>query len=335
MAIVDTLFPYPHTFATSIQLSCVTFFFYYILTHIDEEIEYIWTKKWSLGKILYISVRTFGIVFALLVVLSNNYRWYNPFHEPVDIGFLKPACIHGMIYVGPGTVVILLSEAILQLRVYAIYARSKRILVLLLVLFAISVLNEVLLVLGITYKVKIRPTENSIFLHIGNVFNNITDLQSFSCTFNSYPMAPLSWIIILTIETILFTLVYLKYRQLKKEEGISLLRRTYQNQNIAIIIARDSTKYFAIIFVLCLLGTLASLGAEFDPNFIGTKDQVFTLFISGCLNAYHTLPIVAMSILAPKLLISIRTSYYKYTRTEGTTRTLTWEAAHFTRDTVE
>ena len=95
-------------------------------------------------------------------------------------------------------------------------------------------------------KVKIRPTENSIFLHMGNVFNNLSDLQSFSCTFNSYPMAPLSWIIILTVETILFTLVYLKYRQLKKEEGINILRKTYQSQSIAMIIARDSTMYFAM-----------------------------------------------------------------------------------------
>lgn len=53
--------------------ACITFYFYYVVLHLDDEVEYIWSKRWTAGKVAYLLARYSGAVFLILLWFAVGY----------------------------------------------------------------------------------------------------------------------------------------------------------------------------------------------------------------------------------------------------------------------
>ncbi|RDB30268.1 hypothetical protein Hypma_007175 [Hypsizygus marmoreus] len=47
------------------SVACLTWVMYDTLASLDEEIEYIWKARWTIVKVLYISMRYFGLLWVI------------------------------------------------------------------------------------------------------------------------------------------------------------------------------------------------------------------------------------------------------------------------------
>ncbi|KAL5525381.1 hypothetical protein ACEPAF_9251 [Sanghuangporus sanghuang] len=137
-------------------------------------------------------------------------------------------------------------------------------------------------------------------------------------------MSAIGWLLNAVIELLLFILVL---RKCKKAEGRGEPRRytlRSRNPDMIMLMARDSTSYFAVIFSLCLAGTVLGFVTE-----MGNVWTSFKVFLASQMNAYQTLVLTAMTILAPKLLINMRAEFYRpvggYLNSQTTQ--LTWNIA--------
>ncbi|KAL5482476.1 hypothetical protein ACEPAI_9070 [Sanghuangporus weigelae] len=116
-------------------VACTTFHLYYTALHFDEEVEYIWSKKWTMGKAMYLSTRYLGSLFSICCTVAFiDFRWEDTlnliaiFGGVLNNGFFA-TCFHGELFAGPGPMIILLAEVILQMRVYALHGRNKKMLI--------------------------------------------------------------------------------------------------------------------------------------------------------------------------------------------------------------
>ncbi|KAL5525343.1 hypothetical protein ACEPAF_9213 [Sanghuangporus sanghuang] len=95
-----------------IIVACATFHFYYTALHFDEEVEYIWSKKWTVGKGMYLLARhlgTFYLICAIMGVLT--YAWNDSddqFNGIVNNPF--ETCLYGNLFTGLGPMIILVAE---------------------------------------------------------------------------------------------------------------------------------------------------------------------------------------------------------------------------------
>ncbi|EJD04941.1 uncharacterized protein FOMMEDRAFT_154089 [Fomitiporia mediterranea MF3/22] len=141
-------------------------------------------------------------------------------------------------------------------------------------------------------------------------------------------MAGVAWIVASSVELLLFLLILWKTIQLKKfriptcnPQSKGHLANT---QDITTLMARDSIMYFAIIFSVCLLGAIISFIRE-----RGLTDSKISIFLFYNQNAYFTIAVTVMTILAPKMLINIRAEYYG---SAGITATeLSWDVQNAER----
>ncbi|TBU23586.1 hypothetical protein BD311DRAFT_791565 [Dichomitus squalens] len=98
--------------------STVIILFDHVLT-LDQEIHLIQHAHWSLGKLLFLLNR----YYALCIVIFNNYVLFN-----TDT-LSNSVCVHWLRWQGAtGVITFIIAEMILQLRLYALYFRNKRIL---------------------------------------------------------------------------------------------------------------------------------------------------------------------------------------------------------------
>ncbi|KAJ3843625.1 hypothetical protein F5878DRAFT_250641 [Lentinula raphanica] len=95
---------------------------YDYLLNLDDEIEFIWKKSWSIGKVLFILSRYYSLLATAVV---NNYVLFG------GIQYSKFQAWSGLI-------TCMLVEAILQMRLYALYLLDRRILLLMSAGFMIS-----------------------------------------------------------------------------------------------------------------------------------------------------------------------------------------------------
>ncbi|KAF8901724.1 hypothetical protein CPB84DRAFT_1777276 [Gymnopilus junonius] len=90
----------------------VTVVYDHFLT-LDGEVEYIWSKKWSKSKILFILARYFGdlLLISVCVVFLNRQASYL-------------FCDIGLKFVGTGSmVIIIITQLIMQFRIEALYGK--------------------------------------------------------------------------------------------------------------------------------------------------------------------------------------------------------------------
>ncbi|KAJ3996485.1 hypothetical protein F5050DRAFT_1758880 [Lentinula boryana] len=118
----------------------------YLLT-LDDEIEFIWKKSWSIGKALFIMSRYYPLISTVVV---NNYVLFG--------SQTRSGIQYGEWQGWSGLVTCMLVETILQMRLYALYFLNKKILLLMVIGFVVSS-GSTALVLVILYKghVTVQP----------------------------------------------------------------------------------------------------------------------------------------------------------------------------------
>ncbi|KAL5485799.1 hypothetical protein ACEPAI_6841 [Sanghuangporus weigelae] len=208
--------------------------FDYLLT-LDQEIQFIWKARWSIGKVLFFLNR----YYTLFVVGFNNYALFSPKLSDDWQGWT-------------GLVAAALAETILQLRLYALYYGNKKVLALM-VSFFISAMATSAVIMGTT----LRGVEARAHLIPGTDFCIPVNVSSHFYAF---------WIPILCFEALLCALAcirgYRSYRDREIRRLSDLRRRARQSHqperhlNILEILLRDSVGYFIIAFATYLTTTL-------------------------------------------------------------------------------
>ncbi|CAL1712778.1 unnamed protein product [Somion occarium] len=206
-----------------VGVSAVTFLVYDVLINISDEVEYVWRvpRTWAYWAYLY--VRHFAMIaLASLLILATN--------EHNRLGFSSGTCRGWIIYESFLSIsLVLLVEAILMIRIYAIFARSKRLLQILSLLFiaecVVSVTGQAFSIINLSFSLEL------------------------GCVVTSTPPAYMaSWIAPLTFQTILFVLTIFKcFVTMTKKTG---------SDSVLFIFVRDGIWAYALMFAVMLLNLL-------------------------------------------------------------------------------
>ncbi|KAI5117777.1 hypothetical protein M0805_000420, partial [Coniferiporia weirii] len=299
--------------------------------HLDEEVEYIWSRPWSWGKIIYLATRYLGAVFFILMLVTlMPVRWNDFGHvlDPDTNSYLdlleKGPCLGGHLYLVSGAVILSLAEVILAMRIYALYGRRKRILVLSVILITISVAASQYF--GLAW---IRAPDDCIGKACVETSLAIPFQITITCTEASPDIAFSGWIGAFLVELIFLILLLRKTRKMKKEGGEARDDESQPHVHDVIgLMARDSKSYFIRIFAFCAVGTCFNILPFLDDvNFKSTTAvKVYSLLVVQQ-NTVLTVVIIAVTILAPKLLVNIRMEYYGPVGSLAEKTQLSWNAA--------
>jgi len=237
---------------------------YEYFLQLGNEVEYFWQKRWSFGKCLFLWSRYYSLFYNTVNAVF--------FMQPKPTLDLCTKFFHAQ---NTSTAVqMVTTHIILELRLYAMYGRSKKILALLFVLISCEATA-----MGVLFGVS-KP---------GVIGTNNPAEGVFICA-DADPMDGSHWIMyywvsVLSIESCLLTLaLYQAWRHRHKTQGGGLMRA----------LTRDSVLYFIMIFWIYLLNL--SLWAK---NVV-TLDELGTSY-----------SLVISVILANRLMISVRSTYYQ------------------------
>lgn len=206
------------------------FLFWDILLTFDREVEYIWKSKFSLITVLFGGMRLLAvggnIVFLTLGVGVLSVT------EPVCKGILWFEAILGLVMSAA-------SDTLLIFRVYAFYGKNKALLVSLCILEVVASVAVFVLIMQVSPKGQVAPNPLPHQLNIG------------SCLLPNIPrLSSDTWIPVLCVQSILFSLAMGRYIYLQSK-GPILLSRIYYT------FLRDGIWCFVVLFALytvCIVG---------------------------------------------------------------------------------
>ncbi|OAX33170.1 hypothetical protein K503DRAFT_775896 [Rhizopogon vinicolor AM-OR11-026] len=128
---------------TYFQVVCLTAVVYDLTLTFGQEFELVWRQRWSLMTFLYLSVRYIGIVYTVAIMLPNL-----PSVSLTDTGCTTLYFVENWM----GIIINGLLCVIIITRLYAMYQRSRRMLILLAVTFlAIQITSVVILAIQAAY----------------------------------------------------------------------------------------------------------------------------------------------------------------------------------------
>lgn len=206
---------------TRFAWSATCFVMYDTLLQMEDEVTYIWSQKNSYVKWAYMFIRhvpylTQISILALISASLFGHSWH------------PDQCRSMIIYhLALNEALTIAIEAVLIIRIYAMFDRNRIIIAMVLLLFAMEI-SGMIAILAISIP-KIQFTSGCIMTHTPAIFT-------------SY------WIVSLCFETLLFGMTLIKF-------FISVTRRLGR-QSIMYVLVRDGTWAFGVIFVVMLLNSL-------------------------------------------------------------------------------
>lgn len=243
-------------------MACLLGYEYFL--QLGNEVEYFWQKRWSFGKYLFLWSRYYSLVYNTInaVVFMQS-------SPSLD---LCTKFFHAQN--GSTAVQMITTHVILELRLYAMYGRSKKILALL--VFLISAEATVMGVLfGLNRPGLIgtdSPAEGVTICADGDPLDGHHWIMYY-------------WVAILSIESCLLSLaLYQAWMHRKRVQGGGLMRA----------LTRDSVFYFIMIFWIYLANLVLWAKNRVTLDELGTS---YSLVIS--------------VILANRLMIGVRSTYYQ------------------------
>jgi len=242
-------------------LGCAALITYEYFLQLDSEVEYFWEKRWSLAKALFLWSRYYGLLFNI-----SNAVVYMQRHPPIQL------CETFFQWQNTGaSLQVITIHLILQLRVWAMYGNSRRMLVFLIFL----ILTEAL-ILGIIFG---TPRNELI------ATNN--PLPGVSICADADPAGGRRWIVyywltILIVDTVLLSLALRKALEHRYSTRNKLMRE----------MTTQSVIYFVAIFWIYIANMVLWIRNRITLDELGTA---FSL----------TIP----SMLANRLLINCRRAH--------------------------
>jgi hypothetical protein len=245
-----------------LAMACLLTFEYFL--QLGNEVEYFWKKRWSFGKCLFLWS-----------------RYYSLFYNATNaVFFMQPApsldlCTKFFHAQNTNTAVqMITTHVILELRLYAMYGRSKKILALLFVLISCEA-TAMGVLFGVNKAGVIgtnNPAEGVFICADGDPLNGSHWIMYY-------------WVAVLSIESCLLSLaLFQAWQHRKKVQGGGLMRA----------LTRDSVLYFIMIFWIYLANLVLWAKNRVTLDELGTS---YSLVIS--------------VILANRLMISVRSTYYQ------------------------
>lgn len=210
------------------QLAATSIIIFDHLLTFDGEVEHIWNASWSAGKVVYLINR----YYTLASVVMNTYGFYR-------VHLTNEFCLHFLRWQGwTGLVSCLISEVILQMRIYAMYSLDRKVLAFMTISFAASIAISGW-IMGTTL-INMTP----LAVHVpGGMFCMPVGISSHFYTL---------WIPMLLFELLLCTLALARGFSTFVSNG-SLIRT---GQRLVVVLFRDSVIYFVVIcatYMTCLL----------------------------------------------------------------------------------
>jgi len=245
-------------------LACAALVVYEYFLQFSNEVEFFWKQRWSLAKTLFIWSRYYSLAFNI-----SNAVIFLQFHPSPLL------CNKFFHWQNTGaSLQVITTHIILELRLYAMYENSRKILA----LFVCLTLGEAT-AMGIVFGVP-----NTKLIGTNEPFPG-----NFICA-DADPMDGSHWVVyywasILVIESTLLTLALRKaWEHRESRSGSSLMRE----------LTRDSVIYFITIFWIYLANLLLWFRNRITLDELGTA---FSFVIS--------------SIFANRLLIAVRSNHYR------------------------
>ncbi|EJD05196.1 uncharacterized protein FOMMEDRAFT_154411 [Fomitiporia mediterranea MF3/22] len=135
--------------------------------------------------------------------------------------------------------------------------------------------------------------------------------------FDAMPVSSIGWVVTSFVELLLFLPVLCQWKSLQMRKTKLPMRISghgpLKAQDVMTLMARDSIVYFAVIILCCLLPTIIYFTSEgLDNSGVHLSYSIVVFFEDTALesNAYQTIVITIMTILAPKMLINLQAEYY-------------------------
>jgi len=215
------------------HLASATIIIFDHLITIDSEVELIWKSSWSLGKAMFFLNR----YYTLVSVIVNTYGLFSP-------SLTDNFCLTFFRWQGwTGLVSCMISEIILQMRIYALYSLDKRILALMVVCFLGSIGTSAW-VMG------------SVLSKIHATASHLTSNFEFCVPHNLSDHFFVFWIPMLAFETLLCGLALFRgYQTFRSSNGPFA-----SGKHIVGILIRDSLLYFLVMFATYLTNLLVWIG---------------------------------------------------------------------------
>jgi len=222
----------------------------YIVTF-GQEVDLVWKSRWSIGKVLFFIMRYYTLTFDLIYY---NYAIFSP-------NLTDKFCLHWWRWGGgSGLLTFALAQLILQLRLYALYNRSKKILALMLGTF-IAALAASSTLLGLSF-----VGSNSVPSHM------IPGLP-FCVPGGDLHLFYTFWIPLLISESLLCGLAVYRGIYLHRLHG-----STFRSGNRLVeFLIRDSVVYFLVVFAIYFGNTFVFIFAA-EP--IWECTAIFTVALS-------------------------------------------------------
>ncbi|KAL5536449.1 hypothetical protein ACEPAF_271 [Sanghuangporus sanghuang] len=253
-----------------VALSSLTILLYDYSITFGREKDLVWNAAFGWGKLLFLLTRylTLGfMIFIVTILFTPNVS------DEVRNSWVRMNWF-------AGATIVLLSEVTLQLRLYAMYGKTRKILFVLLTTSAITI------VLLLTFIIRLIKTQSTVYIQFASV-NSLFICRSLNVP--SYYRTV--WVPLFVHEVFLFLLAVLKGMQSVRSHG-----KEGMMSRFVMILVKDSILYYIAVFS-------AFFSLELVWAIYGTK--------------YLALPVglvtVIASVMCQRLLLNIREQYMEHT----------------------
>ncbi|KAF8889417.1 hypothetical protein CPB84DRAFT_1785524 [Gymnopilus junonius] len=218
-------------------VSGLTFLVCDTISTLPREVEYIWSKKWSVVKVLYLFMRYWTICQGAVA----SYE-FSTVQKSLEV---CRALVWFEVSIGGGTVLLVAIDIILSIRLHALYKRSRKVLVFLSAL----VIGEFVIQAYVVYKIGLSAVGSIFIAPLGFPILGCLTSPDLAITLPSWISTPL-------IAVIFFIMMLIKFYESMKLARSSGVRLSLTPVISAFI--RDGTIYFLLVVVTLLAGALDS-----------------------------------------------------------------------------
>ncbi|KAJ7767449.1 hypothetical protein DFH07DRAFT_1058509 [Mycena maculata] len=251
---------------------------YELLVTFDEEVERVWSLKWRLPKLLFFLNRYITRALLLLQFIAGGYP-----------GTSAHVCqIYAYWQVIPPRLAILAAQAVMVIRLWAIYNNSRPMLYLLVLLFALEVTAVV--ACGTLATLATQGSSEPPPLNCGLDERSPLLPQYASGTW----IAPVCFELIILIITLVKVYPSLRFRYLRKANCMKGLSIVMKDRNPTLnMLARDSIIYFTFIFTFTLANAIIyelDFQAYYHSLLLGPTSAISCIAVSRMIINIRSLP---------------------------------------------
>lgn len=255
--------------------SCAGIIYDFMLT-LGQEVELVWMQRWSLMSILYLGVRYLGIVYSIMEILDSV-----PTISVTDAGC--HIMYNAIIWMTLAVSVML--GVITTTRLYAMYQRSRKMLIFLVVtLLAVNICNGVFLAIGMR-----RASEEELVL-----FGTYQCSVSYDGDVQVLKSMP--WILTTAWEILALCLAgwiaIHHFRDLQRHSAGGIIG------DFVTVLMKTHAAYFSS-FVIVSFFWLGEVSPTFTTDLFSLKSEIYRGFLQIIL-------VVQLFVVGPRLILSVR-----------------------------